>query len=1024
MTTPPLPPGWYPDPGGGGGQRYWDGTHWTEIETGQHGGPPAAIARMPVSDIKSVILPLRLIFWGALIVLVDLTYSQTVNGVGWRFDFVNDAVGMLMIVWGTSRLGKIRVDDRYRTAMRLVTISAVLSLLDAIHGHFIYDTPPTVALFFSVVGFAAMIATVVFCVAMRWLSEGAGLQRSARSWKITTLLFVIVYLIPIGLFYCAAAVAIAMGSPFNIQLGPVGLLLVPVFCVPLIHFFVSTSRMKADAESPAAEPLPQRQASHEPSRTTKRSRILVKALAVITVVAVIAAVVGFVLAWQVKREKDRMFREATSLRLVAEARSMLAQTRPEGDVRAFQQLVAARRIAQTPDDGPLREALMDKMNTLKIIQTPRFVNTVAFSPDGKRIVSGSLDAVARSWDAATGQPIGDLRPEATGQPVGGDERPYGAHDTVDTVAISPDGRRLVTGHRDGTVRLWDVDTGQQVGDPLTAPGVSIADSVAFSPDGKRIVAGCSDSDGVSVRVWDAETGRPVGQPMTGHTKWVQSVAFSPDGKRVVSGSGDRTVRLWDADTGQPIGPPLTGHTAPVESVAFSPDGKRVVSGSRDTTVRLWDAETGQPIGQPMTAHTKSVRSVAFSPDGTRIGSGSADQTVRVWDAGSGQPVGGPLTGHTNWVNSVAFSPDGHQIVSASSDDTVRVWSLDNSPPVGRPLAGDPGTINREVHSVAFSPDGTRIASGDDYGAVRLWDAATGQPVGQPMTSNSVGSDSVAFSPDGRHIASGGGNDVRLWDVDTGQPIGQPMTHSEVRSVAFSPDGRRIASGGGNDVRLWDAGTGQPVGAPLTADAGQVFSVAFSPDGRRIVSGNGNSVRLWDADTGQPIGDPMTGHRGWVYAVAYSPDGTRIASASGDGTVRLWDARTRKPVGDPMTDKEENPVRLPDVLTVAFSPDGKRIASGGYNWNVRLWDAATGRPIDQPLRGSSGVESVAFSPDGNLLVSGNYDGSLRLWLAYPDFVAALCDKLSSNMDEYDWERWVSPDIGYVKACPNLPIPSLI
>ncbi|KZS64505.1 YncE family protein [Mycobacterium kansasii] len=158
-----------------------------------------------------------------------------------------------MILWGTSRLAKIRVHDRYRSVLRFVVITAVFSLVDAIHGHFIYETPPPVALLFSVVGVTAMIATVVFCVAMRWLSEAAGLQRSAKSWKITTLLFAIVYLIPVGLLSGAAAIAIALGSPFHIDLGPASLLLAPVFGVSPIHFFVSTSRMKADAESPAPD---------------------------------------------------------------------------------------------------------------------------------------------------------------------------------------------------------------------------------------------------------------------------------------------------------------------------------------------------------------------------------------------------------------------------------------------------------------------------------------------------------------------------------------------------------------------------------------------------------------------------------------------------------------------------------------------------------------------------------------------------------------------------------------------------
>jgi WD40 repeat protein len=205
--------------------------------------------------------------------------------------------------------------------------------------------------------------------------------------------------------------------------------------------------------------------------------------------------------------------------------------------------------------------------------------------------------------------------------------------SVNSVSFSPDGTRIVTGSEDHTVRLWDAVTGQPVGEPLRGH-TNWVTSVSFSPDGTRIVSG---SDDQTVRLWDAATGQPVGQPLRGHTDYVTSVSFSPDGTRIVSGSRDETVQLWDAATGQPVGEPLRGHTNWVTSVSFSPDGTRIVSGSFDQTVRLWDAVTGQPVGEPLRGHTHYVTSVSFSPDGTRIVTGSSDQTVRLWYSPARQP---------------------------------------------------------------------------------------------------------------------------------------------------------------------------------------------------------------------------------------------------------------------------------------------------------------------------------------------------------------------------------------------------
>ena len=284
----------------------------------------------------------------------------------------------------------------------------------------------------------------------------------------------------------------------------------------------------------------------------------------------------------------------------------------------------------------------------------QIIYSVAYSPDGKQIASGSGHYTGlRIWDAATGAPLHRLQ---------------GHTRSIYSVAYSPDGTRIASGSDDRTVRIWDAATGEQVGEPLQGH-TDMVNSVAYSPDGTRIASGSADT---TVRIWDAATGVQVGAPLQGHTRSVNSVAYSPDGTHIVSGSWDTIVRIWNAATGGLVRT-LAGHTDYVNPVAFSPDGKRIVSASDDRTVRIWDASTGLQVGEPLAGHTDWVTSVAFSPDGKRIASGSRDYTVRIWDASTGVQVGEPLQGHTREVFSVVYSPDGKQIASGSADRTVRIW---------------------------------------------------------------------------------------------------------------------------------------------------------------------------------------------------------------------------------------------------------------------------------------------------------------------------------------------------------------
>ncbi len=302
------------------------------------------------------------------------------------------------------------------------------------------------------------------------------------------------------------------------------------------------------------------------------------------------------------------------------------------------------------------------------------VYSVAFSPIGHTLASGSSDWYTRLWNVTDPAHTALLG------------RPFGYEDIVFSVAFSPSGHILASGCADSTVRLWNVTNPARpatLGPPVYGAGDKIF-SVAFSPDGHTLAVGSLDE---TIWLWDVtDPAHPatLGQPLAGHANAVLSVAFSPDGHTLASGSADDTVRLWNVTNpanATPLGQPLTGYTSYVESVAFSPDGHTLASGCADNTIQLWNVTnlvTPAPLGQPLTKHTSHVESVAFSPDGRILASGSDDETVRLWnvaDPANAAPLGPPLIGHTGAVYSVAFSPDGHTLASGSSDQTIRLWRI-------------------------------------------------------------------------------------------------------------------------------------------------------------------------------------------------------------------------------------------------------------------------------------------------------------------------------------------------------------
>jgi uncharacterized delta-60 repeat protein len=518
-----------------------------------------------------------------------------------------------------------------------------------------------------------------------------------------------------------------------------------------------------------------------------------------------------------------------------------------------------------------------------------YVTAVAFSPDGRYVVSGSRDGTAWVWEVTSGHEVARLTHD----------------DWVSAVAFSPDGRLVVSGSWDNTVRVWEVATGREV---ARLPHDEDVTAVAFSPDGQYVVSGSSDG---TAWVWEVTSGHEVAR--LPHDGSVLAVAFSPDGRYVVSGSIDNTARVWEAASGREVAR-LT-HGDRVFDVAFSPDGQYVVSGSIDGTARVWEAASGREVAR--LTHDGDVSAVAFSPDGRFVVSGSIDGTARVWEAASGREVA--RLPHDGSVLAVAFSPDGRYVVSGSEDNTARVWEAASGREVARL------THDGDVSAVAFSPDGRYVVSGSEDTTARVWEAASGREVARLPHDGSVLA--VAFSPDGRFVVSGSiDGTARVWEAASGREVAR-LTHDDwVFDVAFSPDGRYVVSGSeDNTARVWEAASGREVARLTHGD--RVFDVAFSPDGRYVVSGSSDGTAwVWEVTSRHEVA--RLTHDDWVSAVAFSPDGRYVVSGSEDNTARVWEATSGREVAR-LTHGDR-------VFDVAFSPDGQYVVSGSENGTARVW----------------------------------------------------------------------------------------
>jgi WD40 repeat protein len=585
------------------------------------------------------------------------------------------------------------------------------------------------------------------------------------------------------------------------------------------------------------------------------------------------------------------------------------------------------------------------------------VTAVTVRADGQQLASAGADGTIRLWDVATGTQIG---PSLTGH-----------NGRVTAVVFNPRGTRLASAGADRMVCLWDVESTERL--RTFAGHAGWVYSVAFSPDGRWLASASADT---TIKVWDAHDGQQL-QTLNGHTKQATTVAFDPAGRWLASGGADHKVHLWDVDNAR-IVQTLDRHRGWVYSVAFSPDGTRLASSGFDDKVLVWDTTSVQSSLRQapleLLGHAGQVRGVAFSPDGTRVASAGFDQSVRVWDAAKGQPLFF-LKGHAGHVNGVAFHPDGRRLASAGEDGLVKLWDATRDQEY-RPAQSH---ATGPVAALAFSPDGTRLASGGADRLVLLWQVGGDQPAA-PLQGHTAAVTALAFSPDGTRLATGGADrTVRLWDRPgpAAGPTARLLGHhgGRVSAVAFSPDGARLASAGYDGrIKLWDVKDGQePV--EFRAHAGRVLSLAFNADGTQLATGGDDKVvHVWEMPT-RALLRTLKRHTDWVHGVTFSADGRWLASAGADGTIRLWDA----PSGTLLRRLEGH---AGQVSSIAFSHDGLRLASAGYHdKSVKVWDVARGQEL-LSLPHRDFVLAVVFSADGARLATAGADPGVRIYDAIP------------------------------------------
>jgi WD40 repeat protein/energy-coupling factor transporter ATP-binding protein EcfA2 len=807
---------------------------------------------------------------------------------------------------------------------------------------------------------------------------------------------------------------------------------------------------RAEAEEKRAE-VEQRRAN-EQSRARKWLTGLVIALLVASAMAIVAAVIAV-----------RQASTATSRQHVAQALSHI-------DSQLDLSLLLSLEAFKVEDTFEARSSLLAGLertsSQMSALLTGHTDNTwgVAFSPDGKTLVSCDEDGVVIFWDARTRKALSAPPRQGRG----------GAY----SLSYSPDGKWVAVGYGDGSIVVWNALTRETIGPPIATRHGAVY-SLAFNPQQPGQLAS-GNADG-TITLWQLdETAALTRQQTLGnHRNWVWTLAFSPDGKTLASGSRDKSLILWDMSNDMTTSPAMSqtlakedGIDAVIVNVAFSPVASDTLLVSSDSSgkIMLWNTQAwlaapgGAPRGKPrrvggVNHGDSTVWGLAFSGDGRTLVSGGQDGLLRLWRV---SVIGGaykldlrepPLHGHQDKLLRIAASTDNVTFASGSWDNNVILWNMAAS----RTLVGH----RSDVLGLAFSADGATLRSAGAEGALLTWDVAARQLISPVIATQTPGNDITLASPyvsrDGSRVVTlGGAGSVSLYDVQAHTPLNTPFDAlSTTESVALSPDGYLMAVGlSDGTIQIWPIAPLSPISSSAATSNTQtssqtvvftfiahqsaVSSLVFSPDSQRLVSGSCGAgavaadrcaqgeIGVWELSISRDRRrDPRVTIGGDKYrlpgvdtltALAFGPRDT-LAWGTEGGTVGLWSLRDRRQIDVSMEDKAGYA-----ITTLAVSPNGETLAANSYsskNASSRLvlWDLHTHRRLGDALVGHiDKVTSLAFSPDSTRLASGGADRYIILWDGrLSSLRARACAIANRNLTPDEWKQYMGDDVPYSKTC---------